>query len=409
MERVLLASRCTGTAEELHDSLQELAELVRAAGGEVVGTVVQEKPGCDPSTYLGAGKVAEIAARLAEAPVDLVVFDQELKPTQNRNLEEAWQVKVLDRTGLILDIFARRASSREGKLQVELAQLQYLYPRIMGQWYGLSRLAGGIGTRGPGEAKLEIDRRRVRERMTRIRHELEKVQMQRDIHREKRERVPIPIVSLVGYTNAGKSTLMNTLTHAGVLVEDKLFATLDPTVRRLKLPSGRQCLLTDTVGFVRKLPHPLVEAFKATFREIDSAELLLHVIDTPQPHVAAQVETVDQVLAELGLAHKVILRVFNKMDLKPTIPVCLTAGHAARAISAQTGLGLPELLSWIDEQLARDYQRVRLHFPYHKGGAIAQLFRACRVLAEHHDAQGTTLIAELDTKFIGKYASFIAR
>lgn len=406
-ERVLLASRYSSHAEEHRDSLQELEALVWTAGGDVVGSIIQERAGVEPATFLGSGKVNEAAERVKKEKIDLVVFDHELTPTQNRNLEESWQVKVLDRTGLILDIFARRASTREGKLQVELAQLSYLLPRLMGQWIGFSRLAGGIGTRGPGETKLETDRRQARDRIARLKKELQHVQLQRDLHRKKRQRVPIPMVSLVGYTNAGKSTLMNQLTGAGVFVEDKLFATLDPTVRQVRLPSGRLFLLADTVGFVRKLPHQLIEAFKATFREIDSASLLLHIIDSSQANVEEHVATVESVLQELGLSDKWVLRVFNKMDLRSYVPTWLKEGAPSVSISAKEREGLDQLLQNIDDFLAKTLSKVTLLLPYDDGGSLTEIYRACRVLEKRDVDEGIQVVAEMDSKFIGKYAQYI--
>lgn len=407
-ERALLAARVSGNGHG--ESLRELARLAETAGAVVVGTVLQEREGIDPATYLGSGKVAEVAACVQQNDVQLVCFDHELSPSQNRNLEDRLQVKVLDRTSLILDIFAQHATTREGKLQVELAQLKYLLPRLVGQVRHWSRLPGGIGTSGPGETLLEMERRRLRARVTHVEQELHRVESQRDLQRKQRQRVPVPLVSLVGYTNAGKSSLMNRLTSAGVLVQDALFATLDPTVRRVRLPSGRQFLLADTVGFVRKLPPQLIEAFKATLREIDNASLLLHVIDSPQPDLREQIQTVEQVLAELHLDHKPVLRVFNKMDQQPTLPAMLEAdGVPSVRVSARTGAGLESLLAAIAAQLTRDATRVTLALPYAAGDVVHEIYRSCRVLHKEDNGQGIRLTAELGPKFLGKFAAYIER
>ncbi len=387
--------------------MRELERLVATAGGNVVAEVVQKRDGIDSATYLGAGKVAEIAERVKTEQVQAVIFDHELSPSQNRNLESRLNVKVLDRTGLILDIFARHATTREGKLQVELAQLSYLLPRLVGQVSHWSRLAGGIGTLGPGETLLEMERRRLRERMTRLKRELRKVERQRDLQRKRRQKVPIPLISLVGYTNAGKSSLLNRLTAADVLVEDALFATLDPTVRRVRLPSGRQCLLADTVGFVRKLPHQLIEAFKATLREIGGARLLLHVIDTPEPNVEEQVQTVESVLDELGFHETPIIRVFNKMDCSPEIPLALHNEGLSLKVSAHTGMGIEDLLESVDAFLAGEATKVTLSLPYAAGGVLHEIYRSCRVLSQEDSGQCIRLTAELGPKFLGKFADYI--
>jgi GTP-binding protein HflX len=303
---------------DAEESLDELERLSETAGATVVGRAVQATRKLSPGTLIGSGKIEEVRLQVKDAAGNMVIFDDELSPAQQRNLEKAIGVRVIDRTQLILDIFAQRATSQAGKLQVELAQLEYLLPRLTRQWSHLSRQAGGmVGNRGPGETQLEVDRRRVRERIAKLKQRLSEVSRTRGLHRAGRHAVPYPIVSLVGYTNSGKSTLMNALTDAGVLVANQLFATLDPTVRVLRLPEGGEALLVDTVGFIHKLPHGFVDAFKSTLEEVQNANLLLHVIDGSDPHAAEQVTVVDQVLGELGAADLPRLTVFNKADLPP--------------------------------------------------------------------------------------------
>ncbi len=353
-------------------SLDELAQLVRTARGTVVGRAVQKLSTPNPAHYIGQGKLQELVAQRERTGYTLVVFDDELSPSQQRNLEKALGVKVLDRTALIIDIFAMRAHSREGRLQVELAQSEYLLPRLAGQWSHLERLGssgrqGAIGVRGPGETQLETDRRLVRNKIARLKREIEDVRKQRALYRRRRSRAGAPVVALVGYTNAGKSTLMRALTEADVLVEDQLFATLDPVTRRVRLPSGRVVLLTDTVGFIQKLPTQLVAAFRATLEELHEADVLLHVIDITHPDAAQQSQTVDDTLQELGLAEKPAVTALNKVD-RLTGPAGepvtgledLDAFRASLAanrpeavlVSAERRWGLGELLERIDETLA---------------------------------------------------------
>ena len=296
------------------DSLNELAQLVDTAGGVVVGRVSQKLDHPEGTTYVGKGKLKEIAAQRETTGYTLAVFDDELTPTQQRTLEDALKVKVIDRTALILDIFARRARTREGQLQVELAQLQYLLPRLAGQWSHLERLGGGIGTRGPGETQLETDRRLIRQRIARLKAQIEEVRQHRALYRKRRARQGVPVVALVGYTNAGKSTLMNALSGAGVLAEDRLFATLDPVTRRVRLDDDLTVLVTDTVGFIQKLPASLVAAFRATLEELEDADLLLHVIDITDPNAPEQTQVVEETLASLGVAGKPRLMALNKVD-----------------------------------------------------------------------------------------------
>ena len=327
---------------EAEDSLDELEQLARAAGARVAEVVLQERDRLDPGYLIGKGKAEEIRGRCAG--VDVVILDEELSGSQQRNLERLLGRRVVDRTGLILDIFAQRAQTREGKLQVELAQLDYLLPRLAGAWTHLERLGGGIGTRGPGETQLESDRRRIKTRMARLRRDLEQVRRHRALLRRPRRKIPFPIVALVGYTNAGKSSLMNALTDAGVTVRDQLFATLDPTLRRLALPGDRVVLLSDTVGFIRKIPHQLVAAFQATLEEVQEAEILLHVVDISHPHAELQQVAVEGVLGELGLADRPTILVYNKIDRlgrHPEFPWGPGSGRVAT--SAKTGAGLEDL------------------------------------------------------------------
>lgn len=327
---------------EAEDSLAELEQLARAAGARVAEAVLQERDRLDPRYLIGKGKAEEIRGRCGG--VDVVILDEELSGSQQRNLEKLLGCRVVDRTGLILDIFAQRAQTREGKLQVELAQLDYHLPRLAGAWTHLERLGGGIGTRGPGETQLESDRRRVKTRMAKVRRDLEQVRRHRALLRRPRRKIPFPIVALVGYTNAGKSSLMNALTRAGVAVRDQLFATLDPTLRRLTLPGDRVALLSDTVGFIRKIPHQLVAAFQATLEEVQEAELLLHVVDVSHPHAELQQAAVETVLGELGLAGRPTILVYNKIDRlgrRPEFPWGPGSGRVAT--SAKTGDGLDDL------------------------------------------------------------------
>ena len=350
------------------DSLEELARLAESAGASPRHTILQERPAPDPRTLIGAGKVEELRT-LCRGGVDLVIVDEDLSGSQQRNLERELGCKVIDRAGLILDIFAQRAMTREGKLQVELAQLQYLLPRLTRRWTHLERLGGGIGTRGPGETQLESDRRRLRVRMARIRRDLRKVRRHRGVLRRPRQKVPIPTLALVGYTNAGKSSLLNALTHASVYVADKLFATLDPTLRKVQLPSGRPALLSDTVGLIRKLPPQLVQAFKATLEEVQEADALVHVIDASHPQAAEQRAVVERVLEELGVAGKPVLAVHNKIDLLPeAAAAALTRQEGPVAISALTGQGLPALRKALDALL----DATGIASPVSRSEAVAQ-------------------------------------
>lgn len=348
----------------LEDSLEELGQLARTADAEVVGTITQ-RLSSPTQFYLGKGKLEELASLKKEWEYDVAIFDDELSPTQQQNLEDSLKVKIIDRTALILDVFARRAQTRDGRLQVELAQHEYLLPRLAGQWSHLERLGGGIGTRGPGETQLETDRRIIRDKIHRLKDQLESVRTHRALYRQNRKRRGIPVVSLVGYTNAGKSTLLNVLTHAKVLAEDKLFATLDPVTRRLIFPGGGEAILTDTVGFIHKLPHTLVAAFRATLEELGEADLLLHIVDVTHRNAPEQSRVVEEILGDLGLRGKPQILVLNKIDLVASkdedleegpIKSCVEEFRDGREsvvlVSAAKGWGLSRLLKMIQENLA---------------------------------------------------------
>jgi GTP-binding protein HflX len=334
------------------DSLRELAELAWSAGLSVAATILQKRPTFDPRFLMGKGRLSELMIQALQLGSDLLVFDAELTPSQVRSITDFTELRVIDRTQLILDLFAQRARSREGKLQVEMAQVKYLLPRLRGRDDALSRLTGGIGGRGPGETRLEIDRRRMQERLHRLQRDLEKVRAERRVRREGRKRHQLPILSIIGYTNAGKSTLFNSLTHASVLAEDRLFATLDPTTRRLRFPREREVIITDTVGFIQDLPKNLLEAFKATLEELEEADLLIHVIDLASPRFMEHMAAVDDILAALNLNDKPVLKVFNKMDLvNPNLAALQTRIHKGVAISAIDERTLPPLIARLEERV----------------------------------------------------------
>ncbi len=395
---------------EVRDSLAELAQLASTAGGEVVGNGVQKLPAPVASTFIGAGKADEFSALCRREAVDTVIFDDELSPAQSRNLEQTFGCKVLDRTALILDIFARRARTREGKLQVELAQLQHLLPRLTRFWDHLSRQKGGIGMRGDGETQLETDRRRVQDRITRIAAELDEVRRQRSTQRQGRQRNLWPLASLVGYTNAGKSTLFNALTGAAVLEEDKLFATLDPTTRRLRLPTNQNVLLSDTVGFIRKLPHRLVEAFKATLEEVVNADLLLHVVDVSHPQAEDQIAAVHQVLAEIAAGDKPRLMVFNKIDCAPNpeqVQAFLQRWPHAVAISARTEEGFPGLRTELGSRLRPVREFLELAIPHSQAAVVARLHSVAQVVERKYDGERARFKVRLPPHLHGEFAPFV--
>jgi GTP-binding protein HflX len=369
------------------ESLAELRGLADTAGLVTVAETSQTLRRTHPATFVGSGKVREVHELVAARQADVVVLDDPLTPAQQRNLEKALGCKVIDRSALILDIFAQRARSLEGKLQVELAQLQYLLPRLTRQWTHLSRQrGGGVGTRGPGETQLEVDRRRVRERIAQLRRRLLDVERTRGLHAAERRSTPAPTVALVGYTNAGKSTLMNALTRAGVLVEDRLFATLDPTVRRLRLPEGTTALLADTVGFIHKLPHQLVQAFRSTLEHVRTADLLLHVVDASHPAWREHMRVTDQVLTEIGAGDVPRIVVLNKMDLVASWNgVALPIDDRAVQVSATTGEGLDELRRCIERLLETGLQRIMCALPAARGDVLSLLRRTGRILEEAYD------------------------
>ena len=399
-ERVLLvavsldeAGREDATAEE---SLDELAELIRTAGAEEAGRVIQNRERIHPGTYVGSGKIEEILELAEELGANGVVCDDELTPAQMRNLEDALKMKVMDRTMVILDIFASRASTREGKIQVELAQLRYRATRLVGMRNSLSRLGGGIGTRGPGETQLEVDRRRIHERISKLKRDLEAVVAQRETARSRRLANHIPVCALVGYTNTGKSTLLNRLTGAGVLEEDQLFATLDPTTRNLSLPDGQEILLTDTVGFIRKLPHHLIEAFKSTLEEAKYADVILHVIDVANPNCYLQMHTVYETLRELGVGDKPVIAVLNKQDIaNPEESVKDLKADKSVKISARTGAGVDRLLETIEEVLLEQKMYFEETVPYAQAGLVQQVRKNGQLLSEEYTEEGILVKAYL--------------
>jgi GTPase len=397
---------------DLRDSMEELRELANSAGAEVVDTVTQKLPKPTAPFYIGKGKAEAIRQSAQNQRVTSVIFNDELSPAQGRNLENLLSRKVLDRTQLILDIFAQRARSREGRLQIELAQLQYLLPRLTRMWHHLSRQTGGIGTRGPGETQLEVDRRRVQERIARLERELEGVRKVRNVQRQGRQRRQWPVAAVVGYTNAGKSTLLNLMTGADVLAVDKLFATLDPTTRSFMLPNKQRVLLTDTVGFLRKLPHTLIESFKATLEEVSEADLLIHVVDLSHPRADDQMAAVDAVIKELNAFGKQTLIVFNKIDLLENPELALVYRRRfprSVAISAKTGQGIDQFVEAL--QAALGAWRLRSHFrvPLAESNLIAELHRVGHVLELRYENDYAVITAHVPPHLEQKLTHFIVR
>ena len=386
-------------------SLDELEELAETAGAEVVARMSQKRDKPDSGTFLGSGRLEELGDFCKNNEVDLVIADSELAPAQLRNIEKATDVRVIDRTTLILDIFAERARSNEGKLQVELAQLRYSLPRLMGQGTKLSRLGGGIGTRGPGETKLESDRRHIRRRIKALEDEFDALEKRRSLARARREKDGVETVVIVGYTNAGKSTLMNTLTEAGVLAQDKLFATLDPTSRALVLPDGRRVMLIDTVGFIRRLPHHLVEAFKSTLEEAVCAKVILNVCDASDPECAEHLKVTNDLLEELGCSGKPIIRVFNKCDLPQADEAAMRLPGAVN-ISALEGKGLDELLDAVAKALPPTRAKAKLLIPYSDGAAAAALRKDGVITVEDYRADGLYLELTADVSLIDRYQDY---
>ncbi|WP_099470030.1 GTPase HflX [Konateibacter massiliensis] len=399
-EKVILIGVCLNDEDDTRESLEELADLVKTAGAEAIATVVQNREAIHAGTYIGKGKIEETRELVEELGATGVVCDDELSPAQLRNLEEQLGTKVMDRTLVILDIFAKRATTSEGKIQVELAQLKYSLARLVGLRSSLSRLGGGIGTRGPGEKKLEMDRRLAKERISQLKRELAEVERHREVTRSQRSKKNTPVAAIVGYTNAGKSTLLNTLTGAGVLEEDKLFATLDPTTRMLELPSKQQVLLTDTVGFIRKLPHHLIEAFKSTLLEAKYSDIIIHVVDASNPQMEKQMHIVYETLDSLGIKDKPVLTLFNKQDkLEERIILRDFRADKILHISAKRGEGLEELQAELEELLRQQNILVERLFPYDEAGKIQIIRKHGELLEEEYKNDGIYVKAYVPVQY----------
>lgn len=406
LEQVILVGVCTEESGDTKESLKELAELVQTAGAHPLTMLIQNRENIHPGTYLGKGKIEELQKLVQELHATGIVCDDELSPAQLRNLEDALDIKVMDRTLIILDIFAAHASTKEGKIQVELAQLKYRSARLIGLRSSLSRLGGGIGTRGPGEKKLETDRRLIKDRISQLNHELQSVKQSREVSRQMRSRSHMPVAAIVGYTNAGKSTLLNTLTDAHVLEEDKLFATLDPTTRNLSLPSGQEILLTDTVGFIRKLPHHLIEAFRSTLEEAKYADIILHVVDISNSQMDAQMQIVYETLKQLGIGSKTVITVFNKQDKLDTIPILRDfKADKIVSISAKAGQGIDDLLVALEEVLRKQTIYLDHLFSYQDAGKIQCIRKSGQLLKEDYEEEGIHIEAYIPQELYAKIMS----
>ena len=402
-DRVILIGVQADRGDDMEESLDELGELAATAGAAVAGRIIQNREAVHPGTYIGKGKIEEVKGLLYALNANGVICDDELSPAQMNNLERELECKVMDRTLLILDIFAKRAVTSEGKIQVELAQLRYRSARLVGLRSSLSRLGGGIGTRGPGEKKLEMDRRLIKSRIAQLNRELKDVKKHREVTREQRSRSHIPVAAIVGYTNAGKSTLLNTLTGAGILAEDKLFATLDPTTRDLKLPSGQEILMTDTVGFIRKLPHHLIEAFRSTLEEARYADIILHVVDASNPQMDEQMHTVYETLQNLGVKDKPVITVFNKIDRMEDIwvPRDLHADYYVK-ISARTGEGITEFLQAVEAVLREQKVEIEALYPYKEAGKIQLIRKYGELQEEEYREDGIFVRAFVPAELYGQ-------
>jgi len=404
---VLVGVWVDGSAVDAENSMKELAALAETAGSEVMEGFVQRRDRPDASTFIGSGKVAEVRQAVVSTGADTVVCDGELSPAQLRTLESKLKVKVIDRTALILDIFAQHAKSREGKAQVELAQMSYMLPRLRGWGDSLSRQAGGIGGRGPGETKIETDRRRINDRMAKLRKEIKEMKVARDTKRQERDRYEVPSVAIAGYTNAGKSSLMNRITNAGVLVENALFATLDPTVRQAKASDGRIYTLADTVGFVRHLPHQLVEAFKSTLEEVAAADLIVHVVDGSHPNPREQIRAVREVIVDLGGGDIPEIIAINKADiaLPEVLMQLLREEPESFAFSARTGFGMETLMRAIETALPRPRVEVRVTIPFNRGDLVSRIHERGEVMSESYSPEGTVIHAMVDENIAQKIAA----
>lgn len=413
IEKAILSGVHTGSGDMLTDttdeSIAELEELAKTAGVEVVGYMIQNRQSPDSATYIGEGKLEELENAALDLGADVVIFDDELSPVQVRNISDFLKMKVIDRTTLILDIFAMRAATREGKIQVELAQLKYMLPRLTGMGQALSRLGGGIGTRGPGETKLETDRRHIRRRIESLSGELDNIQRHRDLIRTRRTKDKRTVAALVGYTNAGKSTLMNLLTDASVTAEDKLFATLDPTQRKLVLSDNREVMLVDTVGFIRKLPHHLVKAFKSTLEEAALADVLIHVIDVSNDEYATHIAVVEGILGELGAGGKPTVAVLNKIDLAQdkVIPTVVEGCTHTVCISAKQQVGIDELMNVLEDTVPGKKREVQMCLPYSESALAAGLHEEQTVLSEEYTPEGIVVKALIDAVCYNKMRNYI--